>query len=521
MLKFGNHMKTIASILLGLGILLISPYLAGDELIIGKPFGPSVNIPDPAVGSNGWYNSEAGITETLFVLDFDMSLKPWLVENYERKDSTQWEITLKKGISFHDGSPLNADAVKGSFDRLIQVESSVFNKRIQELLDIKSITVQNDETLVFVTNKPNAGFLYDLTTPETGIVAPSSSKEAVFGTGPYRLEKVIPNQEVITRDFDGYWRGKPGFSKVFLKTIRNPATRMLAFEAGQLDIAVNFPEHDARRIMDRQDVNIFHQPTSRLCFFFVRTADGPLADPRIRKAINHALDREEIVNAVLAGLGGKVGASIFPELLPWCNRRLKPYSYHPETASRLLAEAGAADRNGDGELELNDRPFVLNMWTYEGRASLKPALELVQSQLKRVGIGSRLKITKKGSPINMAMSKGEVHMNLQMWNTAPQGDPDYFISNVFTGTSESNFMGYRNSELDALAEKGKITFDPDERKQIYDRIQEIIYEESPVIVLFHKSMVTAVRGDIENYRIHPAEKYIMTHRLHRKPSSLE
>ncbi|MDL1987702.1 MAG: ABC transporter substrate-binding protein, partial [Deltaproteobacteria bacterium] len=134
-----------------------------------------------------------------------------------------------------------------------------------------------------------------------------------------------------------------------------------------------------------------------------------------------------IVDAVLAGIGGEVGASVFPKILPWNNRNLQPYLYNPDKASELLTEAGAKDNNGDGILEINGRPLLLNIWTYEERASLKPVLELVQMQLQKIGIATKLKVTKKGSPINYAMKKGEVHLNLQMWNVALQGDPYYFI----------------------------------------------------------------------------------------------
>jgi peptide/nickel transport system substrate-binding protein len=156
------------------------------------------------------------------------------------------------------------------------------------------------------------------------------------------------------------------------------------------------------------------------------------------------------------------------------------------------------------------------VWTYETRASLKMTIELLQVQLGKVGIATKLKVTRKGTPINQAMRKGEVHLNLQMWNVAPQGDPDYFVSNVFTLNGGSNYMGYHNPDLDALVSKGKTTFDHEERKKIYDRIQKIIYDESPVIVLFHKSTVSAVYDYVENYRIHPAERYILSPELRRK-----
>lgn len=505
-------------------ILLFSQVLAAtgifasgsDKLIIGKPFGPSAKGPDPAKGSNGWYTNEAGVTETLFVLDFEMNLKPWLAAASKSTSPLTWEIKLKKGIRFHDNTQMNAAAVKLSLDRIIDEKSEVFNIRLQKMLNIKTLAAKDNDTLVFETHKPNAAFLYYLTSPGTGIVSPGSNGEKIYGTGPFVLEKVIPKEQMIVSRFEGYWGAKAKLAKAHLKIIRNPSTRMLAFEAGQLDLVTNFPENDLKRITSRNDVRIYHQTTNRLCFFFVRVADGPLADWRIRKAINYAINRQELVDTVLGGVGGQVGASVFPATISWCHRSLQPYPYAPDKALKLLTEAGAKDSDGDGILEIDGRPLFLNMWTYEGRASLKPALELIQAQLHRVGIITKLKVTQKGSPINQAMRKGEVHLNLQMWNVAPQGDPDFFISNVFTSRAGSNFMGYHNPELDELTKKGKVTFDPKKRKTIYDRIQKIIYDDSPVIVLFHKSMVSVAYDYVQNYRIHPAEKYLLTPRLYRK-----
>lgn len=507
--KFGSTL--LLFLLFSIVLAAINVFASGsDELTIAKPFGPSIKGPDPAMGSNGWYTSEAGVTETLFVLDFEMNLKPWLVEEFKNIGPLIWEIKLKRGILFHDNRALNATAVKWTLDRIIDDNSETFNIRMQKMLDIRAINVKDTYTLVIETNKPNAAFLYYLTSPCTGIISPASGKGKIYGTGPFVLEKVVPEEKMIVSRFDGYWGGKAKLAKVNLQIISNPSTRMLAFEAGQLDVATNFPENDVDRISSRKDVRVYQEPTNRLCFFFVRVADGLLADPRIRKAINYAINRQEIVDTVLAGVGGQLGASVFPETIPWSNRNLEPYPYDPDKAAELLAEAGAMDSNGDGILEMAGQPLSLNMWTYEGRASLKPILELIQAQLLRVGVITNLKVTKTGSPINQAMRKGEVNLSLQMWNAAPEGDPDFFISNVFTSNAGSNFMGYQNPELDELAEKGKITFDPEERKTIYNRIQKIIYDDSPMIVLFYKSMISVAYDYVEGFQIHPAEKYILT-----------
>lgn len=484
--------------------------LAADPFTIAKPYGPSGTDLDPAKGSNGWYASEAGITETLFALDFDMKLIPWLAREFTNVSPLSWEVRLRDDVLFHTGVPLTARAVKSSLEHLIDESSEGFNKRVQGLLDIEEISVKGDFTLTFKTRHPHAGFIYALTSPETGIV--DFTGKGLAATGPFQLTKMVPNEKILVTAFKEYWGGAPKLEQAELFTIKNPVSRMLAFESGKIDLAVNFPELDALRLMEGGK-RVQSLPTARLCFFFVRVKDGPLADPLVRKALNLAIDRKQVLDAVLGGIGGAQGASVFPRVLPWCNTGLSPFACDPQKANSLLDSAGITDHDGDGIREKNGKPLRLEMWTYEARAALKPTLELVKSQLARVGIDTGIRVTKKGSPINQAMRRGRVHLNLQMWNTAPQGDPDAFLSDVFMTGARSNFMGYSNPGLDRLLKEARTCFDPARRARLYNQAQQIIYDEAPVIVLFHKSMVTALSDRVRGYRIHPAEKYILTHTL--------
>ncbi len=488
--------------------------LAADPFLVAKPFGPSGSGLDPAKGSNGWYASESGITETLFALDTDMKLEPWLAQGFTNLSPLAWEIRIRDNIFFHGRVPLTAQAVKMSIEHLIDENSDGFNKRIQGLLDIKSIQVTGSLSLMVETRHPNAGLIYNLTSPETAIVDRSGKIHA--GTGPFQLETIVPSEKVVVRAFPEYWGGKPKLEQAELIVIKNPVSRMLAFESGKIDMATNFPELDAVRLIKERRGRIEYGPTARLCFFFVRVKDGPLADPLIRKALNFAIDRNQILESVLGSIGGAIEGSVLPRVLPWCNRALSSYVYDSEKAISLLESAGARDLNGDGIREMDGSPLRLEMWTYENRAALKPTLELIRSQLARVGIDAGIRVTKKGSPINQAMSQGRVHLNLQMWNTAPQGDPDAFLSDVFMTGARSNFMGYSNPELDRLLKEARACFDPARRSHLYNQIQQIIYEENPVIVLFSKSMVTAMSDRVRGYKIHPAEKYLLTNMICRK-----
>lgn len=498
---------------------LFSPAMAEtDRITIAKPFGPSVKHPDPAQGSNGWYLTEAGVIETLFALNMDQQLMPVLAHSADQLSPLMWEITLKKNILFHDMTPMDAQSVKSSFDRLLKPSSPVFNKQLTTLLNLASIEKNEAaQTLIFKTRTPDAGFLFKLTAPGTGISRPAGIYGHISGTGPFVLEQVDPGEGMAVSRFEAYWGKRPGLSGADLKIIKNPSTRMLAFESGQVDIAVNFPEIDALRNMNHpQHAIIQTHPTNRICFLLVRIKDGPLKDLRIRKAVNLAINRQALVDAVLFGVGGQPGASIFPAVLPWHHPDLIPQEYNPEKAVILLREAGARDADQDGIFELNGSPLILKIWTYEGRAALKPTLELIAAQLKAVGIGTRLKITRNASPINQSMDKGQVHLNLQMWNAAPQGEPDDFISKVLTSNGRSNHMGFVNPELDRLAAIGRATFDMDQRKQIYNRIQEIVHEDLPLIVLFHKSTVVARGSHVKGFRLHPAEKMLLTPDLYIK-----
>jgi peptide/nickel transport system substrate-binding protein len=510
----------LTNLLLLLGGVLGFPSLvsAFDDkvLTIAMPLGPSIRNVDPAVGWNSTIASQSGITETLAVLDSQLNLKPWLAESYRNLTSTIWEVKLRQDVKFHDGLPMDAKAAKWSFDRIIDEKSKTFNVRAQKRLDLKSISVIDDYTLNFETNNACAFFLYKLASPDTAIISPRSNPMVIYGTGPYMLSSCVPKEKMDVCRFDDYWRGKPKLGKIHFKYVLDTQTRMLAFESGQVDIATDFPETDAQRIQSRDGVKILHRVTHRLCFFFVRVKDGPLANGLVRKALNHAINRQEIVDTVLSGLGGEVAASIYPRSFLWYNNDLTPNSYDPRGAREYLFKAGAVDSNGDGILELNGRDLLLNLWTYEGRPVLRLTAELVQAQLRNVGIGTRIRVTQKSSAIDRAMSRGDVQLNLQLWNVCPQGEPNYFISLVLADDAELNCMGYANPKLNDLFKEASSTFSLEEGKNLYHRIQQIISDDSPVIPLFYESQVVAIRDYVRNLQIHPAEIYFVSSELSRE-----
>lgn len=487
--------------------------VAEDTLRIAIPFGFDQPNPDPAMGWNAWRTSEAGLTETLFWLNQDLQLEPRLAESATSLEPDLWEVVLKDGVIFHDGTPLTAEAVRFSFDRVIDPESPVYNERIASLIGIESVEVVDDRTVRIATTEPNAAFLNDLVDPGLAILSPATTADRFYGTGPFVLDRVVPGESIDAVRFDGYWGGAAALDRIRLLTIPDPATVMLALESGDIDVAANFPDTDIARVRDRDDLTVQAMPTGRVMFFFLQVNSGPLADLRVRQAINLLMPREEIVDTVLNGLGGAVGVGIFQPTAPWANAALLPVPYDPEGALRLLAEAGIADSDGDGLLDRDGAPFRLVVRSYHGRPSMQPSAELFLARLREHGIESELQVLRDWTVAVDDFREGRADMLMFSSNAAPTGNPAYFPNFTFRSGALENFGAWSNAEFDALVAEGMRSFDAGDRKRIFDRIQQIVYDELPVTIAFYKNRLAVWRNHVQNFTLHPADIYLITNRV--------
>ena len=482
---------------------------ANDTVRIAIPFGFDSPNPDPAIGWNGWRTSEAGVTETLFWLNREGALEPRLATDARAISPTTWEIDLKPGVNFHDGTAMDAEAVRFSIERVVDPESPVYNERVASLIGIARIDVVDADTVRIETESPNASFLNDLADPGLSILSTGTTTDAFFGTGPFRLAEIVPAERISVTRFDDYWGGAAAAPAIDLLTVLDPTTVMLAFEAGDIDIAANFPDSDIPRVAARDDLEIGAVADGRLMFFFMQVNEGPLADIRVRRALDHLLPREEIVETVLNDLGGSPGVGIFPPDKPWANKALVPTPYNRETALALLAEAGIADTNGDGRLERNGEPFRIVVRSYLGRPSMQPAAELYMAHLEAAGIATELRILRDWTVAVDDFRDGRADLLMYSSNAAVTGNAAYFPNFTFRTGAEENYGGWSNAEFDGLLRDGIATFDADERQRIFERMQEIIAEELPVVVAFYKNRVAVWHDRVEDFSLHPAGTYLV------------
>ncbi|MEL6679257.1 MAG: ABC transporter substrate-binding protein [Pseudomonadota bacterium] len=481
------------------------PVVAEDgSLTISVGFGPTAEVPDPRASYNGWMSNQTGVTETLMGIDYDMNLYPRLAESIEQSSPTTWRVTLREGLMFHDGTPVTAQAVIDSITPIAAEGYPGHNARVASLLDLAGLSTEGDRVVVFETNGPNAAFPWPLSEPAIAIMGAPSEAFPINATGPFVFKEAVPEQLYRVEANPDYRLGAPGLEEVRVVVSTNPATAALAFEAGEVDLVINYPETDFDRIQET-GAQGFSAPTARLYFFTVNAASGPLADPLIRRAVSHAIDRDGIVEAALSGVGGVPAGTVYPDGTSWA-ADIAP-SYDPAKAEALLAEAGAV-KDG-GTWTLNGAPLEIEIVTYSSRAALPPTAELTQAFLAAIGVRATITVGEWGSS-NDALAAGEADLFLQAWVTTPQGDPGAVLETLLKSDGSSNSGRFTNARLDELLDQGRMTFDHDGRKAIYDEVQEIIAAEAAMIPVFHVSQTNVGVADLTGYQVHPTETYWVT-----------
>lgn len=499
-----NLKRLIAAIMLTFA-LAATALAQQNSLSIAITFGPNAEVPDPRAGYNGWMSNQTGVTETLMGIDYDMKLYPRVAQSMEQVDPTKWKVVIRNNVFFHDGSEVTAEAVMNAISAISDEAHPGYNARVVKLLDLKGMSVESDNVIIFETNSPNAAFPWTLSEPAIAVLGPVSEAFPINATGPFIFREAIPDQLYRAEANDNYRLGKPGLKEVRVVVSGDPATAALAFEAGEVDMVINYTEADFKRIQDAGSLG-FSAPTARLYFYTVNAASGPMSNPLIRKAVSLAIDRQGIVEAALSGVGGVPAGTIYPEGKGWAADIAA--TYDPSEAQKLLADAGAV-KEGENWM-LDGKPLEIDIVTYSSRAALPPTAELTQAFLQVIGVKANVRVGEY-SASNDAIAAGDADMFLQAWVTTPQGDPGAVLEALLKSDGGSNSGQYKNAELDKLLADGRTTFDADARKVIYDRVQEIVTSDAAMIPVFHVAQNNVAKAGLTGYAVHPTETYWITH----------
>ena len=426
-----------------------------------------------------------------------MEIKPALATEWKRVDPLTWEFKLRRGVKFHDGTPFNAAAVKKNIERVLDPKTASPRKSLFEM--IKEVKIIDDYTVQIITKYPFTPLLANLSHYSAGMISPKAIDEQGLklgqnpvGTGPFKFESWKPGQEITLVKFNDYWGEKPKVDKVVFKVIPEDSTRIAMVETGEAHLAEPVPVNDVERITKSATMKLLRFPALGVDYIGFNVKKKPFDDVRVRKAIYHAIDTDAILKGVFNNVGAKLNAPMGPKVWGY-NPDLKGYSYDVAKAKELLKEAGYP--NG----------FDTTIWTNDNKIRIKLA-EVVQSQLKAIGINARIKVLEWGAYLD-ATGKGEHDLFILGWSNMT-GDADYnqyflFASKAIGYTGNRSF--YSNPEVDKLIDAGRMESDPAKRKEIYYKAQAIEMDEAPVIMIRNQELLVAASKKVQGLAMHPAD----------------
>jgi peptide/nickel transport system substrate-binding protein len=463
-----------------------------------------------AVTSSPSFSVLEHINETLFEMTPEGVLEPMLAESIEAVDETTYLVALKQGISFTDGTPFNAEAVKANLDWVLNTDNAApFRFLLVVAGEPAQVEVVDEYSVQITTSVPFAPLPAHLSHGALAMISPAALEQGsdflasnAVGTGPYVLDTWNRAEQVVLTRNPNYWGEAPAIENLIFRVVPEAGARLVEIEAGTVDVAVRIPPADIPRLEANPNINVEITPGLRTIYIFFNVNSEPFTDPRVRQAVNYAVDKQAIVDRLFEGAARVSDAPFAPAIFGYAPQT--PYAYDPDRARELLAEAGVAEGTTVVLYHPTER--------YPQDALVADA---VRSQLADVGLNVELRTlewTQYVPHVRRPMPDNDIQFAMLGWGT-PTMDADYALFALFHSTQvPPGFNGafYSNPQVDALLEEARSTLDREARQAAYSEAISIIWEEAPWLFLYSEIQVTAIRNNVSGFVVHPNESLIAT-----------
>jgi peptide/nickel transport system substrate-binding protein len=435
------------------------------------------------------------------------SLEPRLelAEAVTAVDPLTWEVTVKPGLRFSDGTPLTARDVAYTFNSTIDPKvKAAYLRQFSDRLE--RVVVLDERRARFHLRQPLATFVTDL---DFGIVQALDAERRghrwpgglVVGAGAFRAARIAVGEVVLERN--PHFHGPPAkVERVIIRSMSDTNARLLVLVGGSADVMLNGVRLDLLpRLEDKPRLRIETGPSALLTYLMMKNDDPQLADPRVRRAIAHAIDREKIVRGKFSGR-----ARLATGLLPpghWAySADVERYAYDPVRARALLDEAGLRDPDGDGP-----RPRLSLVYKTSSDGFRVSVARLIADYLADVGIAVEVR------PFEFATFFADVkrgNYQLASMQTSEIVEPDMYFNYFHSSrvpTPELPDLGnrwrYRSPRADALIERGRHALDREERRRVYAELQRVVSEDVPVVPLWHEDNVALTNATVRGFEVLP------------------
>ena len=431
--------------------------------------------------------------EGLFGFDKDMNLIPVLAESHDvGKDGLVYTIRLRRGVKFHDGTEFKADAVKANFDRVTDPGNKL--KRYGLYSNIAKTDVVDDYTARITLKTPFSAFINQLAHPSGVMISPAAlkqwgSKDIAFhpvGTGPFRLVEWKATDHVKVAKFDGYWqKGYPKVDTLTWKPVVDNNTRAAVMQTGEAQFTYPVPPEMAAVLKAKPELDVIAAPSIIERYLSMNTQQKPFDDPKVRQAVNYAINKEAVAKVAFGGYATPADA-IVPERVQY-SAKIGVWPHDVAKAKQLLAEAGYP--NG----------FETELWSAYNHTIAQKVTQVLQQQLQQVGIRTKITLLESGQRVEKVESwqdpkTAPVRMYYVGWSSST-GEADWALRPLLASESWPpklfNTAYYKNERVDADIRNALLTTDTAEKAKLYRDAQETIYKDAPWAPLVVEQLLSA------------------------------
>lgn len=452
------------------------------------------------------------MVETLVYLAPDGSLEPALAESWEPvDDGMSWILNLREGVTFHDGEPFNAEAVKYNLDRFIgkgEFEGESAAAFAFLLGRVENVEVVDEYTAKINLNDVFAPFVSHISHSFIGMHSPASLEalgegenvEAPVGTGPFKYVAWDRGEQIVMEKNEDYWGDIPQLDTVTFKFVPEEGSRVIMIETGEAHAIMAVPPTEIERLDNIEGIEVVYEDSVRLGYFGFNLERDVFKDVRVRQALNHAIDKDAIVETIFGGAFSPSTAPIVPAIFGY--KEVGPYEYDPDKAMELLAEAGYEDG------------FEIELYHPTGRYPQDATVtEAVQAMLAEVGVEANLTTYDWGTYLDTVIvppEQAEHDVYMIGWGTVTL-DADYGLYALLHSGEwppAMNLSYYANEEVDALLEEARVTPDRNVRENLYHEAIEIIWNDAPWIFMYNEGQFNAQLSNVKGLIHHPLENLL-------------
>jgi peptide/nickel transport system substrate-binding protein len=446
------------------------------------------------------------VVETLTFIDPQGKIQPGLAESWTASpDGVTYTLRLRKNVTFHDGTPFTAQAVKWNLDRLKDPNVKV---PIRAPYPIDKVEAVDAATVRITLKQPSAPFGSALSWTTAGIVSPASAdkhgneyKNIVHpvGTGPYVFKERKKGESMTVSLYDRYWGKKPHYDTVLFRIIPEAATRESLILAGQVDLIILPPVADLPALGRNPAVKLLLAPSDRTIFIAINTTKPPLNDTRVRQALNHAVDKNAIIQSVLFGAADPMDAPMAPSLFGYC--KVGAYEFNPAKAKQLLAEAGVKAGTKISLIHPTGR-YVQD----------KEATQAIAGYLREVGLEPELQTMDWPSYVRTILApadKSTTQLHFLGWAPAFLDAAQQMLQFLSTYAPpaglETTF--YKDPQVDEWIQAADRESNPDKRKELYCQTSKKVWADAPWIFMWVQRFPIVYSAKVTDISSIPNEKF--------------